>query len=69
MPAAAVIPALIVYISVVAVKTLVVGLWGTVASRTVFGLVYRPFSVSLTLPEDPALSLTACAVWDSGLLL
>ena len=68
MPAAAVIPALIVYISVVAVKTLVVGLWGTVTESHRLVLFLWSFSVSLTLPEDLALSLPAVS-WDSGLLL
>ena len=44
MPAAAVIPALIAYIKVVAVKKLVVGLWGRACCRALLGRRYRLLS-------------------------
>ena len=43
MPAAAVIPALIAYINVVAVKKLVVGSWGRAGCRPLVGRLSRPF--------------------------
>ena len=49
MPAAAVIPALIAYIKVVAVKKLVVGFWAGDGYRPLVGRQARVF-----LPEEPA---------------
>jgi hypothetical protein len=43
VPAAAVIPALIAYIKVVAVKKLVVGSWGRVCCRPLVGRLARLF--------------------------
>ena len=50
MPAAAVIPAPVAYIKVVAVKKLVVGFLATVAARARFGRVCRV--VFVILPES-----------------
>ena len=54
MPAAAVIPAPIAYINVVAVKKLVVGFWACSAGRTarcVVGPLFSPFFFLSSSPE------------------
>ena len=64
MPAAAVIPAPIAYIKVVAVKKLVVGFWtGSNGPAVRFVLLAR-----LSSSGRPRVLFTECA-WDSGLLL
>ena len=65
MPAAAVIPAPIAYIKVVAVKKLVVGFgvrWGRSAARSVTALSHHSFL------GDPSCT-SLCAARDSGRLL
>ena len=63
MPAAAVIPAPIAYIKVVAVKKLVVGFW--IESN---GLPKGLHCWALSSSRRPCVPLTGCA-WGSGLLL
>ncbi len=49
MPAAAVIPALIAYIKVVAVKKLVVGFWACVGDRPLVGWRARAFLLGILM--------------------